>query len=125
MTFIEYATVQVNCPEYGVVMAAVPWAHHTSRFIDAFEEQVAWLCVHAGCGTIAELMYIDWKSVGSIYRRVCDWIDAEAPSRFDRLVRIGTDEISYRKGYKYMVVVLNHDTGCVIWCAKGYGKEVL
>lgn len=41
------------------------------------------------------------------------------------IVCIGIDETSYKKGYKYMTVVLNHDTGRVVWCAKGHGKEVL
>ena len=125
MTFIEYKTVRVDCPEHGVVVAAVPWAHHASRFTDTFEEQVAWLCVHAGRGTVAELMRIDWKSVGPICKRVYDRLDKVAGDRFDGLVRIGIDETSYKKGHKYMTVVLNHDTGSVIWCAKGYGKEVL
>lgn len=70
MTFIEYTTVCVKCPEHGVVIAAVPWAHHASRFTHAFEEQVAWLCVHCGRGAVAELMRIDWKSVGPICKRV-------------------------------------------------------
>lgn len=125
MTFIEYTTVRVKCPEHGVVTAAVPWAHHASRFTHAFEEQVAWLCVHCGRGAVAELMRIDWKSVGPVCKRVYDRLDAEAGDRFDGLLRIGIDETSYKKGHKYMTVVLDHDTGRVIWCAKGHGKEVL
>lgn len=68
MTFIEYATLRVDCPEHGVVVASVPWAHHASRFTDAFEEQTAWLCMHCNHGVVAELMRIDWKSVGPVCR---------------------------------------------------------
>ena len=42
--------------------------------------------------------------------------------RTDRLAglrRIGIDEISYRKGHKYLVVVVDHDTGLLIWAAPG------
>lgn len=124
-TFIEYATVRIKCPVHGVVAAAVPWAHHASRFTHSFEEQVAWLCVHCNRSVVAHLMRIDWKSVGPVCRRVYDRLDAEAGSRFDGLRRIGVDEASYKKGYKCMTVALNHDTGRVVWCSKGHGKAVL
>ena len=125
MAYLEYATLRVKCPEHGVVTASVPWAHHASRFTHAFEQQVAWLCVHCNRSVVAQLMRIDWKSVGPVCKRVYDRLDAEAGNRFDGLVCIGIDETSYKKGYKYMTVVLNHDTGRVVWCAKGHGKEVL
>ena len=52
-------------------------------------------------------------------------METNSPSRFNGLVNIGIDETSYKKGHKYMTVVINHDTNSVVWCAKGYGKEVL
>ncbi|MGW9032630.1 ISL3 family transposase [Streptomyces sp. NPDC055722] len=36
-----------------------------------------------------------------------------------------SDEISYRKGQKYMTVVVDHDTARVVWMADGHGKDVL
>lgn len=125
MVFLEYALPRVDCPEHGVHAAGVPWAHHRSRFTRDFEEQVAWLCVHCNRSTVSRLMRIDWKSVGGICKRVYDRLDAEAGSRFDGLVRIGVDETSYKKGHKYMTVVVDHDTGRVVWCARGHGKAVL
>lgn len=125
MVYLEYLLPRVECPEHGVHAARVPWAHPASRFTAAFEEQAAWLCIHANRSVVAELMRIDWKSVGGVCKRVYDRLDAAAGSRFDGLVRIGIDETSYKKGHKYMTVVLNHDTGRVVWCAKGHGKEVL
>lgn len=123
--FLEYALPRVSCPEHGVHPAAVPWAHHASRFTRDFEEQVAWLCVHANRSVVAALMRIDWKSVGGICKRVYDRLDAEAGNRFGNLLRIGIDETSYKKGRKYMTVVLDHDTGRVVWCGKEHGKKTL
>lgn len=125
MVFLEYLLPRVECPEHGIHSAAVPWARPRSRFTCAFEDQVAWLCVHANRSVVAQLMRIDWKSVGGICERVYNRLDAAAGDRFDGLVRIGIDETSYKKGHKYMTVVLNHDTGRVVWCGKGHGKEVL
>lgn len=70
-------------------------------------------------------MRTDWKSAVPICKRVYDRLDAKAGNRFDGLVRIGIDETSYKKGYKYMTVVLDHDANRVIWCGKGHGKVVL
>lgn len=39
--------------------------------------------------------------------------------------RIGIDETSYKKGHKYITVVVDHDRGCLIWAHEGTGKEVL
>ena len=38
---------------------------------------------------------------------------------------IGIDETSYRKGHKYITVVVNHNTNTVVWVGNGHGKSVL
>ncbi|MET7845317.1 ISL3 family transposase, partial [Streptomyces sp. NPDC005356] len=48
-----------------------------------------------------------------------------ATDRLTGLHRIGIDEISYRKGQKYMTVVVDHESGKVVWMADGHGKSVL
>ncbi|MBQ7168137.1 MAG: transposase, partial [Treponema sp.] len=37
----------------------------------------------------------------------------------------GIDETSYTKGQNYITVVVNHDTGCVIWVHEKHGKDIL
>ena len=70
-------------------------------------------------------MRIDWATVGKIVKRVYDDIKAQGTDLFEGLTSIGIDETSYRKGHKYMTVVVNHNTGALVWAAKGHGKEVL
>jgi transposase len=71
-------------------------------------------------------MRVNWKSVGDIVNRVVDKLAGERGShKFDGLTAIAIDETSYRKGYKYMTVVVNHANGEVVWADKGMGKEVL
>jgi transposase len=70
-------------------------------------------------------MRIEWHTVGNICHRVYEDRKQEFPNPLDGLVRIGIDETSYKKGHKYMTVVVNHDTNTVVWCAIGYGKTVL
>lgn len=78
------------------------------------------------CSRVAVIafMRISWNTVGTIIERVEKDLDINPNARFDNLVRIGVDETSYRKGHKYITTVVNHDTGNVIWVAKGHGKTI-
>jgi len=125
MVYIEASAPRVFCKEHGVVAAAVPWARHNSRFCKPFEDTVAWLATHTAKTVVSELMRIEWHTVGGICSRVYKELESQSASRFDALVNIGIDETSYKKGHKYLTVVINHDTASVIWCGVGFGKDVL
>ena len=45
--------------------------------------------------------------------------------RFANLSRIGIDEISYKRGHRYLTVVVDHDTRRLIWAAPGRDKATL
>jgi transposase len=123
--YIEAAAPRVKCQEHGVIVAKVPWARHGSDYTYDFETAVTWLTLHATMRDVAEYFRIEWRTVGSIARRVQGALEKEQPNRFDNLEEIGIDETSYKKGHKYMTVVINHKTGHLIWAKKGHGKEVL
>jgi hypothetical protein len=80
----------------------------------AFDETVAWLATQSSKSTVTELMRIAWRTVGSIITRVWDDVDANC-DRLAGLRRIGIDEISYKKGHKYLMVVVDHDTRRMVW----------
>lgn len=109
----------------GIIVAAVPWARHNSRFTKAFEDQTAWLATRASRSVVSQLQRISWNTVGPVTQRVYDELKAKAPDPLDGLTRIGIDETSYKKGHKYITVVVNHEDGSLLWAAQGFGKEVL
>jgi len=115
---LEADTPRVRCREHGVVVAWVPWARHDTGHTYVFDDQVAWLATHSAKSTVVQLMRVAWRTVGSIIDRVWDDIDATT-DRFEGLRRIGIDEISYKKGHKYLVVVVDHDTRQLVWAAPG------
>ncbi len=39
--------------------------------------------------------------------------------------RIGIDEISYKKGHKYLTIVYDLDRSCVVWIGKGKGRDTI
>jgi len=122
--YLEAEAPRVSCRRHGVVVAAVPWARHDARFTRGFEDQVAWLACQCSKRAVSELMRIAWLSVGRILTRVA----AEKRERFDpldHLVRIGIDEISHRRGHRYLTVVVDHDSGLLVWAAPGRDKKTV
>jgi transposase len=122
--YVEAESPRVSCPRHGVVVCRVPWARHGSRFTRAFEDQVAWLAVNCSKTAVAQLMRVAWRTVGAICARVA----AEAEREVDLLAnlkRIGIDEISHRKGQRYLTVVVCHDTGRLVWAAPGRDRATV
>jgi transposase len=123
--YIEAFAPRIKCPEHGVVVARFSWAKHDSDYTYDFETAVTWMTLHATASDVSEYFRIKWHTVGSIAQRVQKRIEGVQPNRFDDLEKIGIDETSYKKGHKYMTVIVNHKTGDLIWAHKGHGKEIL
>jgi transposase len=69
-------------------------------------------------------MRVAWRTVGGI----CERVAAEAAREVDLLAglkRIGIDEISHRKGQRYLTVVVCHDTGRLVWAAAGRDRTTV
>ena len=122
---IECQTHRVVCPKHGIVTAAVPWAYPGSSFTKDFDLTVTWLAEYLPRSAVANFMRIDWQTVGNCISRSLHDLEPERSRRLNGLVHIGIDETSYRKGHKYITVVVNHDTNTVVWVADGHGKSVL
>jgi transposase len=122
--FVEAQAPRVRCRRHGVVVCAVPWARHNSRFTRAFEDQVAWLAINCSKTAVAQLMRVTWRTVGGILARVV----GEAAQGVDLLAglrRVGIDEISHRTGHRYLTVVVDHDTGRLVWAAPGHDRKTV
>jgi transposase len=105
-------------------MERVPWAYPKSGFLKAFEYQVAYNAAFSTAKLVMENFRIHQESVGRICKRVFEHL-GKKDSNFDNLKKIGIDETSYKKGHKYLTVVINLETNQVIWIDEGYGKSVL
>lgn len=122
--YLEAAAPRVRCRTHGVVVAAVPWARHGAGHSRAFDDTVAWLAVHTSRSAVTELLRLAWRTVGAIVARVV--ADAEAGrDRLADLRRIGIDEISHRRGQRYLTLVVDHDTGRLVWAAEGRSEATL
>ena len=121
---LEYAVRRFACPGCRrVVSEAVPWARPGARFTRAFEQLVAWLAQQSAFSVISRLLRVTWRSVARIVSRVV--AEARPRLRLDGLERIGIDEISYRRGRRFLTVVVDHGSGRVVWVGEGHSQQTL
>jgi transposase len=122
--YLEADSPRVSCRFHGPTVEAVPWARHGAGHTRGFDDQVAWLASVTSKSAVTDLMRVAWRTVGSIITRVIDDATALADP-LDGLVRIGIDEISYKRGHKYMTVIVDHDTRRLVWAYPGKDKAAL
>jgi transposase len=115
--YLEAELRRLRCPDCGVRVEAVPFARRGARHTRAFEQLVAGLAQQLSASALQRLLRIGWATVG----RVCARVVAEllSPARFEGLRRIAIDEVSYRRGHRYLTLVLDHDSGRVVWASEG------
>ncbi len=69
-------------------------------------------------------MRIAWRSVGAVITRV--WTEVEkSTDLMGGLTKIGIDEVSYRRGRLFLMVVIDHNTGRLVWAGKGQSAATL
>jgi len=123
-----YLTAEIrrlDCPRCGHIRTeAVAWARPGARHTRDVEDLAAFMAQRMDKTTVARLLRISWEAVAAIVIRVvAEHLDE---SRLGNLFRIGVDEVSYRKGHRYLTVVADHDAGgAVVWAGEGKGADTL
>ena len=114
---------RLECPVHGWRVEGVPFARPGARFTRDFETLVAWSATAMDKKAVTRALRIDWDTVGRICERVvADELD---PARLDELFHVGVDEVSWRKHHNYLTLVVNHDTGKIVWGAQGKDAKTL
>jgi len=121
--YLEYGLRRVECRDCGVRVEAVPWARPDARHTRDFENLVAFCAQQMAKSQVQALLRVAWDTVGHIIERVvADHLDER---RLAGLVSIGCDELSYRRGQRYLTNVADHHTGRIIWSSPGRNAQTL
>ena len=121
---LRYSPKRVACAKCGVAAERVPWASSaSSRFTWDFEEQVGFFAQRLDKSAVELAFGIAWRTVGSIIKRVVHRHRPNNPLK--KLRDIGVDELSYRKGHRYLTLVTNHATGRIVWAREGKSADTL
>ena len=124
MTLLRARIPRVNCPEHGVIQAAIPWAEARGRFTMLFERFA--IDVLLQCQTTqgaCTLLRISWDEAQAIRDRAVK--RGQARKKATVVPRIGVDEKAFRRGQSYMTVVCNLDEGVVEFVSDDRTKDSL
>lgn len=107
----------------AVVTEAVPWAEPGSAFSRIFEDVVGFFAQQTNQTVVSRTLHVAWPTVGNIVRRIV--ARHQKPLAERRPIRIGIDEISYRRHHKYLTLVADHAKGDIVWGGDGRSGETL
>ena len=122
---LEAEIQRVDCRRCRRVRTeTVPWARPGARHSRDLQDLIAFMAQRMDKTTITRLLRVSWESVAStVVAVVAENLDA---TRLQGLFRIGVDEVSYRKGHRYLTVVADHDReGAVVWAGEGRSDATL
>jgi len=115
---------RVQCPSCEGIRAedfefVEPYARVTKRLA----RYIAALCRVLSVADVARHLGLDWKLVKACDKAVLTAEFAETDPAGLRLLAV--DEIALLKGYHYMTVVLDYESGRVVWMGEGRRAETL
>ena len=120
---LAYRPRRVVCPDCGVRTERMPWADRYSRVTKGLQRAVAELSRKTDLSTVAGHYGINWKTVAGILHRVVAW--GLARRRRKPLHVIGLDEVSRKKGHRYLTLVYDLERGELVWVGKDRTAETV
>jgi len=113
---LAYTPRRVVCPACGVRVEKVPWADRWSRVTKSLTRAVAELARRTDLSTVAKQFQVNWKTVASVIRRVVAWGLARRRKRPLRV--LGIDEVSRKRGHRYLTLVHDLERSELVWIGK-------
>ena len=113
-----YSPRRADCPTCGVVVEAMPWAAGKSPITTTYAWFLAsWAKVLSWTET-ARRFRTSWHVVFTAVRHAVEW--GKAHRYLDGITAIGVDELSWKKGHKYLTMVYQVDRGCrrLLWIGR-------
>src|SRR3954453_14900572 len=123
-TFVVLPIPRVECQACGVVrQVKVPFADPRRSYTNAFERYALELSRRMTIRDVAKHLGVGWDMIKEIQKR--DLSRRYAKPKLKHLRRIAIDEIAVAKGHRYLTVVLDLDSGAVVFVGDGKGAKAL
>lgn len=121
---IELPVPRVRCRDCGLVrQVKIPFAPGSRRYTKAFERYALQLARITTTSHAAQHLGVSWDTIRDIERRYLKRHFGKP--KLKHLKRIAIDEIAVRKGHRYLTLVLDLDSGQVVYVGKGRKKQSL
>ena len=115
---------RLGCRDCGLVrQAAIGFAQPFRRFTHAFERYALGLLAHMTIQAVAEHLQVGWDSIKDLFKR--NLKARFGKPKLKKLKRLAIDEISIGHGHRYLTVVLDLDSGAVVFIGQGKGADAL
>jgi transposase len=115
---------RVECRACGAVrQAEVPFADTRRSYTKAFERYALELARRMTIRDVAIHLDVSWDLIKDIQKR--DLSRRFARPKLKHLRRIAIDEIAVAKGHRYLTVVLDLESGAVVFVGDGKGADAL
>jgi transposase len=92
-------------------------------YTKAFERYALALAKKMTIQDVADLLGVGWDTIKSIFKRYL--FHRFAKPKLGKLKYIAIDEISVRKGQKYLTLVMDLESGAVVFVGEGRSRETL
>lgn len=123
-TFLVLPVQRLCCRKCGVTrQVKVGFADERVRYTRAFERYALELSSHMTIQAVAEHLGVSWDVIKDIQKR--HLTRRHKRIRLRKVRRIAIDEISIGKGHRYLTVVLDLDSGAVVFIGDGKGADAL
>lgn len=101
----------------------IRFAESGRSYLRSLATYVVYLCGMATIRDVSDIVGLGWDSVKEIFK---NHLRRELRKRsLSNVRRIAIDEFAVRKGYHYLTVVLDLDSGQVLWSAEGRSADAL
>jgi transposase len=123
-TLVVLPIPRVECQDCGVVrQVKVPFADPRRSYTNAFERYALELSRRMTIRDVAKHLGVGWDMIKDIQKR--DLSRRYAKPKLKHLRRIAIDEIAIAKGHRYLTVVMDLDSGAVVFVGDGKGADAL
>jgi transposase len=122
--YIESEVREGRCERCdGRRLEAVPWAAYRAKHTKTFDRWVARLVQLTDKSAVSLLAGVAWRTIGDIVKRVVDELGPK--DLMDDLVGITVDEVSHKRGHRYLTVITSLESGNAVWTGEGKGAATL
>jgi transposase len=123
-TFVLLPIPRVECQACGVVrQVEVPFADPRRSYTKSFERYALELSRRMTISDVARHLDVGWDMIKEIQKR--DLSRRFAKPKLKHLRHIAIDEISVAKGHRYLTVVMDLESGAVVFVGDGKGADAL
>jgi transposase len=123
-THLLFSVPRVECHACGLVrQVSIDFADPRRRYTHAFERYALELSGSMTIKDVADHLGVGWDAVKDIQKRHLQKRFTKPKLKHLRL--LGVDEISIGKGHRYLTVVLDLESGAVVFVGDGKGADAL